>query len=157
MDLRFLLVLFIPLFMLGACDSDELCLSNQHALQVGVYSTHTSTLLQDKDTILVDVSIFGAEKEDSIYESEVLKEAFLPLSFTNDTTTYIIKVSNEYETIRFVHKKELDFVSGECGYVFKFQIEAILFSRNNFIDSVSITYPHVKYGEDFENVKIYIY
>ena len=149
-------ILFIVI--LYSCNAEDFCLSNQHAVQTGLYSYNS--VPNDKDTTLTDVSIYGVGKTDSIYESVSLQKAFLPLSFLNDTTQFVIFLTQlKSDTIKFVYRKELNFISGDCGYIFDFHLDTVLFSSSAYriIDSVSIAYSEVKYGEDIENVKIYIH
>jgi hypothetical protein len=146
-------IVLIVMLGIGGCAATELCLSNQHAVQVSFVSTYQNT-----DTTLKSVSIYGLGRTDSIYSSQSLSKVFLPLSFDNepDTTSFVIKVKDDTDIIRFVHRKELDFISGECGYVFKFTLDTVLTSRET-IDKALIVYPTIKYGEDVQNVTIYIY
>ncbi|MBN2165244.1 MAG: hypothetical protein JW717_03105 [Marinilabiliaceae bacterium] len=158
MFLRDLFFFFFIVIGLSSCSNSDLCLSNQHAVQLGFYSARTSTASNDKDSVLTDVSIYGLGKTDSVYESKSINKVFLPLSFANDpdTTSFIIRARDYYDTISFVHSKELDYISGDCGYIFKFSVDTVLFTTL-IIDSVAIAYPKINYGEDIENVKVYIY
>lgn len=146
-------IVLIAMLGIGGCADTELCLSNQHAVQVTFVSTYQNT-----DTTLKSVSIHGLGRSDSIYSSQSLSEVFLPLSFDNepDITSFIIKVKDDTDIIKFFHHKELDFISGECGYVFKFTLDSVITSRET-IDKALIVYPTIKYGEDVQNVTIYIY
>ena len=141
------------LFLTWACQGEEACLSNQHAVQVGMYSTWTD---EDKDTTLSNVSLVGMEKTDSIYQDEDVSELFMPLDFEKDTTTFVLSAQTLRDTLSFVYSSELDFISGDCGYIFSFELDTILHTRA-FIDSASVSYPSVEYGESFENIKLYIY
>ena len=141
------------LVWLVACSRDETCLSNQNAAQVGFYSAWSET---DKDSTLTNVSVFGLELEDSVYSDESLSDLFLPLSFSTDTTAFVIAVKTLKDTLWLVHRKELDFISGNCGYVFSFELDTVLHTKA-FLDSVSIGYSPVRYGESAENIKLYIY
>ena len=138
---------------LSACAASEICLSNQHAVQVHFISYYTK-----KDTTIEKVSMYGLGRTDSIYSSEKLSEVFLPLSFDNDpgSTAFVLKTATASDTLLFNHQKELDFISGECGYVFQFSLDSMK-STDNTIDSISIVYPTIKYGEDVQNVELYIY
>lgn len=145
-----LLILAIGL-VLPSCSSTDICLSNQHSVQVNLLSRYST----DKDTVL-EVSVTGVGRTDSVYKKEELSELFLPLKFDKDTTSFVVSLNNSADTIYFLHQKELDFVSGDCGYVFRFEVDSVWFSRNN-IDSAFVSYPIVKYGEDAINVKIFVY
>jgi hypothetical protein len=141
-------------WLLPSCSSSDICLSNQHAVQVKLLSLYSKT---DKDTV-VEVTAIGLGRTDSVYKKEKLSDLFLPLKFDKDTdtTSFVVKLNTGVDTIYFLHRKQLDFVSGDCGYVFSFEVDSVWFTRNP-IDSAVVSYPIVKYGEDATNVKIYIY
>jgi len=151
-----------PLFSLFiisllSCNNEEICLSNQDAVQVSFYNYYSTT---DNDTSLEHVSIYGLGRTDSLYADTTISKAFLPLSFEGDpgTTTYVIQIDQVKDTITFAHSKELDFVSGDCGYVFKFTLDVKNCQATpNNIDTAIVVNPSIKYSEDAENVKIYIY
>lgn len=136
------------------CNQAEMCLSNQNAIQTTFYSAYYTT---DKDSTLSDASVYGFGNEDSlIYNEEDITEMYLPLSFEEDETVYIITNKSLHDTIWIEHTKELNFISRDCGFSFNFEIDTIRYTKA-FIDSVALIYPDVKYGESFENVKIYLY
>ncbi len=138
---------------LSACEDDQACLSNQNAVQAGFYSAWS---VVDKDSTLTDVSVFAVNRTDSLYRRESLRELFLPLDFNSDTTAFVIAVKTLKDTLWMVHSKELDFISGKCGYFFNFELDTVIFT-GAFIDSVAIAYPLIKYGESVQNIKLYIY
>ena len=140
-------------FLLSSCNPDSVCLSNQNAVQTGFYSAY-STL--PKDTILTNVSAFGLGINDSIYAKEGIRKMFLPLSFSHDTTAFVIENNTLRDTIWFAHTKDLFFISRKCGFSFNFQIDTV-WSTHTFIDSVALDLNSVNYNENIENVKIYIY
>ncbi len=145
---------FIVMVFAPGCQGEEACLSNQHAVQAGMYSAWSE---EDKDSTLQNVSLVGIDRIDSIYRDQSLSKFFMPLDFESDTSTFVVAVSATMkDTLSVVYRKELDFISRDCGYIFTFDIDTILYS-NAFIDSVAIAYPTVKYGESTENIKLYIY
>lgn len=152
---NFVFAVFVVLLVLpAACTQDEICLSNQHAVQTGFYSGRSAV---DKDTVLQNSSVFGVHPQrDSIYAEETFRSMFLPLSFNHDTTVYVIDNNSLKDTLWFSHSKEMAYISRECGFTFNFTLDSVWFTRV-FIDSVAIDVKEVNYGENFENVKIYIY
>jgi len=138
---------------IAGCESEEACLSNQNAVQAGLFSAWWD---QDIDTTLTEVSMTGLNMQDSIYRNQTVSELFLPLNYYSDTTSFVISTKTLKDTIHFIYEKELDFISGECGYIFSFDLDTVIHS-NAFIDSVSVIYPAVQYGETLENIKLYIY
>ncbi len=149
-----LLTLLTGLSLFTGCQGEEACLSNQHAVQAGLYSAWSEA---DKDSTLQDLSLVGLDRIDSIYANVTISEVFMPLDFESDTSTFVIGVSETLkDTLSVVYQKELDFISRDCGYIFTFDIDTIIYT-NAFIDSVAVDYPTVKYGETIENIKLYIY
>ncbi len=145
-----LAILFIVIII--SCNNDDFCLSNQQSVQAVFYSSNT-----DEDSTVSNVIIKPVDLNDTIYNDEEISESFLPLSMMSDTSSFVIQILNQKDTIRFVHSKELDFISEECGFIFKFELDTILFTNISFIDSVSIEYPSIEYNESTSNVKIYLY
>lgn len=141
------------LLIITACNPDSICLSNQNAVQTGFYSAYSTA---NKDTALSKTSVFGLGVTDSIYSKEGVQKMFLPLSFSNDTTAFVIENNTLKDTIWFGHTKELFFISRKCGFSFNFQIDTV-WSTHTFIDSVALDLNTVNYNENVENVKIYIY
>lgn len=139
--------------LIFGCNTGEVCLSNQHALRADFLSAWSET---DKDSILSNVSLVGVGMTDSIYRNEETSDLFMPLNFKSDTTSFVLSGQTRRDTIRVVHGSELDFISGECGYIFAFEIDTVMHTEA-FIDSISMEYPIIKYGESTKNIKIYIY
>ncbi len=150
------IIAILSLVIVISCNSaDDFCLSNQQSVQATFYSSST-----DNDSTVSDVTIRAINsiaEDDTIYNTEEVTESFLPLSMINDTTSYVIQILNQKDTISFVHSKELDFISEECGFIFKFEVDTVLHTNISFIDSVTIEYPSIIYNESTENVKIYLY
>lgn len=147
--------LFIALMLLTAfsCSDDEACLSNQHAVQTQLLSAWWDS---EVDTTLTEVTVKGLGQEDSIYNNESASELFLPLNFDTDTTVFIITVKTLKDTLRLIAQRDLDFISRDCGYIFTFNLDTVIHTKT-FIDSVSIIYPKIKYGETTDNIQLYIY
>lgn len=147
----------VMMFLLGLtairCDQASICLSNQHAVQVSLYSARSAT---DKDTSLTSASVIGVEMPDSVYKNTTIQELFLPLSFTSDTTAFVIHTNTLRDTVWFSHTKELYYISRECGFSFNFKMDSV-WTTQTFIDSVAINYDEINYNESAENVKIYIF
>jgi hypothetical protein len=149
------LYIFLVINIFYACGDDkgDFCLSNQQSVQTGFYSAHS-----DKDTTLENTSIYGINRNDSLlYNEETVWKTFLPLSMLNDTSHFIVEANGNKGTLSFVHQKELDFISEECGFIFRFELDTVIYSGDSFIDSVAIDYSSIVYNENIENVKIYIY
>ena len=65
-------------FLWASCSQNEICLSNQHALQSGFYS---ALALEDKDTLLTEAVFTVFCRRDPLYDNETVGKLFLPLSF----------------------------------------------------------------------------
>ncbi|MCW3806033.1 DUF6452 family protein [Plebeiibacterium marinum] len=152
------LFLAIIVLVIACNESDDFCLSNQQSVQAGFYSAETGN-----DSTVSDVSFISLPgdgiilENDTLYNSESLSNSFLPLSMASDTTKYLVKILNQKDTITFIHSKELSFVSEECGFVFSFELDTVIYTDISFIDSVAIDYTSIKYNESTENVKIFLY
>jgi hypothetical protein len=109
----------------------------------------------EKDTTFNNAYVFGLENDSMLYQNAEVNKLFLPLSFDEISTVFVLNDSTLSETIRIYHSKTLNYISRECGFIYDFKIDSISHT-NVFIDSVEIFYPYVKYGENLENVKIYI-
>ncbi len=151
------------IYFVSACSTDDdICLSNQQSVQGTFYSSYYDDDDDDEtDTTVANISIVGllnGEALDSvIYQSDSIDNCYLPLSMFSDTTRYLVKIKNTKDTITFVHDKELSFISEDCGFIFEFNIDTVLYSTSSFIDSVAIEYRKIIYNETKNNVKIYIY
>jgi len=131
-----------------------ICLSNQNAAQAGLYSSYHSG---DVDTMLNDLYILGIGREDSLlYDSAHVSELFLPLSMHSDTTGFIVRVRTLTDTLWFSYTRDLSYVSGECGMAVEMNIDTV-WHTDRFLDSVAIIQPLIRYNENVENIKIYIY
>jgi len=150
-NIYYIITAIILTIIFGRCDDmGGICLSNQNAAQTGLYSAHTK-----RDTVLTDLYVQGVGNDSILYENVATSDLFLPLSLQKDTTAFALKVKSLRDTIWFVYKRDLTYVSGDCGFGENIEIDTIWFN-GRFIDSVSIDYPFVKYNEDIDNVKIFI-
>ena len=166
MKIKYFGFVIVCLVIVWSCTNDDFCLSNQNAVQVGFYSRSVAV---EKDSILSGIHVHRVGLVDTLlpYDSVNVKNLFLPLNFHGDTekdsTGFVIRQrlrSGDEEkinadTIVFYHRKELVFISGECGMFYNMIIDSLRYTTI-FIDTVRMEYPHVKYDENIENVKIYI-
>ncbi len=144
----FLALMVIP----TSCAPEEICLSNQHAVQTGFYSAYSVK----KDTALARASVYGIGQDSLVYKDARIGKMFLTLSFSSDTTIFIINNNTLLDTLWFRHSKSLEFISRDCGFTWNFIVDSV-WHTNTFVDSVSISYPPVNYGENIENIKIFLY
>jgi hypothetical protein len=148
------------LVALYACNDSSFCLSNQHAIQASFYASANN---KDKDTTLYGISVWGFENDSLLHDSTAVNEMYLPSNLNHDSTQFIIleekiigeTIIRDYDTLLFIYQRELEYVSGDCGMAFNLVLDTIIYTTN-IIDSVRISYANVNYGENLENVKIYI-
>ncbi len=151
----------ISIFALASCDSSSLCLSGQSAIQSGLYS---ATSGEAKDTTLSGIYLWGIDPiteldKGLLIDSADVSKMFLPTDINRDTSTFILReetvASDLYDTLMFVYERELNYVSGDCGFSYNLRLDTVIYTIN-LIDSVTIDLPTVIYNENLENVKIYI-
>ena len=127
-------------------------MSNQQSVQAGFYSSNS-----DKDSTVNNVVIYSVGIDSITYDTVSVSKVFLPLNMHKDTSEFIVEMNTLKDTIKFVHQKELNFVSGDCGFVFSFFLDTVIFTDKSFIDTIVVDNSEIIYNENFENVKIYLY
>ncbi len=153
-------IAIVMLIAVFACNDSSFCLSNQHAIQASFYAATGDT---DKDTTLTGIYIWGLENDSLFHDSASVHEMYLTANLNYDSTQFIIReeklvgdnVIGENDTLQFLYKRDLQYVSGDCGMAFNLILDTVIYTTN-IIDSVRISYANVNYGENIENVKIYI-
>ncbi len=154
-------ILAVAVIFLIACDESSLCLSGQNAIQSGLYSGASGV---EKDTTLNGFYLWGYDDLSDVdlpllIDSASVKNMYMPTNLDRDSTVFILRektvASDLTDTILFVYSRELNYVSGDCGFSYNLNLDTVIYSIN-FIDSVVISYPSVLYNENLENVKIFI-
>lgn len=151
---RALAILSIVFVYACGTENSDFCLSNQQSVQAGFYSSYATN---DKDSTVSNVFIYSLGVDSITYDTISVNKMYLPLNLNKDTSQFIIDINTLKDTITFVYSKELNFVSGECGFIFSFYLDTLYHSDVSFIDSVAIINDEIIYNENFENVKIYLY
>jgi len=164
MNLKIIGQLFIVVVLIlsAACNNSSMCLSDQSAIQAGLYSGSSG---KDKDTTLTHFFMWGLNNPgDSVLLTNVnASKLYMPSNINRDSTEFIIRqerlVSGEVkgvnDTLLFIYSRQLEYVSGDCGFTYNLELDTILHTFH-LIDSVRISYSSVIYNENIENVKIYI-
>ena len=144
---------FIATAALVSCNNDDdVQLSYQHTVQVGLYSMHTHN-----DTTLSDVQIFGVGREDSLlYDVKSAGSLFLNMRMAHDTTEFIFRTQTLEDDIFFIYSRQLVPVSGSAGISMEISLDSVGYT-STFIDSVAVVHDKVKYNESRENVQIFVY
>lgn len=154
-------ILASVIFFLVACDDSGLCLSGQNAIQAGLYS---ATSGEAKDTTLNGVYLWGYDDVTEmdlalLMDSARVGKMYMPTNIQRDSTMFILRektvASDLKDTILFIYQRELNYVSGDCGFTYNLHLDTVIHTIN-IIDSVVISYPSVLYNENLENVKIFI-
>ncbi|MBS2209791.1 hypothetical protein KEM09_00140 [Carboxylicivirga mesophila] len=149
------------ILLLVACDESSLCLSGQNAIQAGLYSGASG---EAKDTTLNGVYLWGYDEINDanlplLIDSARVQKMYMPTNIERDTTSFVFReqtiASDIVDTIMFVYTRELNYVSGDCGFTYNLHIDTVIHTIN-IIDSVVVSYPSVLYNENLENVKIFI-
>ena len=140
------------IFAVAACNDDDMQLSYQHTVQVGLYSMRTH-----KDTTLTNVQIYGVGREDSLlYDSKQLGSLFLNLDLQRCTTQFVFKTQTLQDELSFEYRKHLKPISGSGGISMQLHIDSVRHT-SIFIDSVSVVNPNINYNESLENVQVFVY
>lgn len=141
------------LTMLASCNNeDDVQLSYQHTVQVGLYSMHTHN-----DTSLTAVQIYGVGRSDSLlYDEDAVSSLFLNMRMAHDTTEFVFRTQTLEDDLFFTYSRQLVPVSGTAGIAMEITLDSVGYT-NTFIDSVAIVYNKVKYNESRENVQIFVY
>ncbi len=154
-------IMAVALVLLVACDESSLCLSGQNAIQSGLYSGVSG---EAKDTTLTGVYLWGYDDREasdlpSLIDSARVQKMYMTTNIDRDSTVFILRehtiASDLRDTILFIYSRELNYVSGDCGFTYDLHIDTVIHTIN-FIDSVVVSYPSVLYNENLENVKIFI-
>lgn len=149
----FITLIAILSTMAYSCSEDDMQLSYQHAIQMGVYSSSTQA-----DTLLYQVTVMGDGAKEVMYQNvESLQSLFLIPNLNSNTTKFFInKRNNINNELVFYYRKKAEPVSGSGGITVNLILDSCTFIGND-IDSVVIVKPGVNYNESFENVKMYIH
>lgn len=145
-------LLFVAFIIVGCNNTDDMLLSYQHTVQVGLYSRSTHN-----DTTLTSVQVYGIGREDSLlYDVESVSSLFLNMNMNADNTQYVFKTQTLQDELFFSYRKRLSPVSGSGGITMELTLDSVGHT-SVFVDSVAITYAEVNYNESRENVQIFVY
>ncbi len=135
-----------------ACNDDDMLLSYQHSVQVGVYSMRSKS-----DTVLINVDVVGIGQTDTLYTAESTSELYLNMDLSTNQTGYRIRTHQSLvDELYFYYQMTVRPVSGSGGIAAELYIDSVAYT-SVYIDSVSIVKPEVLYNDSETNVEIYIY
>lgn len=124
----------------ASCVEEENCSQyGRESLTCNVYTLKDSKAV--KDTLTLDSLHVTALGTDSIILNRGAKVGSfsLPLRYTNDTTTFVLKyINNIKDTIRVIHTNTPKFISMDCGYQVSQVVEKVSYTKHQ-LDSIYIS------------------
>ncbi len=100
------------------------------------------------------VTIRGIGIETYLFKDTALSVLNLPLSASNNKSSFLISFDSISDTITFTHKDTLEYASMETGFYNEYKLQSIDFTKNR-IDSILITDSLVT-KTWHENIKLYL-
>jgi len=156
------LLVVIVIVVASSCDNSSLCQSGQNAIESGLYSASGE---EGRDTTLNSFYLWGLNhpSDSMLLDSVRASKLYMPTDLNRDSTEFVIReetlvqgtVKGINDTLLFIYKKNLEYISGDCGFTYNLELDTVIHT-NNLIDSVQIVYSSVVYSENIENVKIFI-
>lgn len=84
----------------------------------------------------------------------------LPLSPVSDSCRWFVladtAAGSALDTIAFIYRRDLNFISNACGYNYRYQLNAVT-ATHNFIDSVKIQNGTVSNDAKINNLQVFIH
>lgn len=115
--------LLLVLFLLLSCNTQEVCEESSDSQLVARFKIAGSTPV--KDSLLSGITVFGLREgrpDSLIYDSMTISGAFLPLDPHNSRSRFIIRTSDQSDTILIEHNTEAYLISYSCGFAALFHI-----------------------------------
>lgn len=100
------------------------------------------------------VTIRGIGIETYLFKDTALSVLNLPLSTSNNKSSFLVSFDSITDTITFTHKDTLEYDSMETGFYNEYKLRSIDFTKNR-IDSILITDSLVT-KTWHENIKLYL-
>lgn len=150
------------LLLLASCGSNG-CYENRSSIPMAkfyAYNYPTKTVSIDS------ISIYGiGQRNDSLLLDCARRVSSLQLPLRNDadTTQYVIRYETKSipssslynDTLTWIYTRYPYFISGDCGVVFNYAIDTVLYTRN-MLDSVAVMVDEVT-NQDQETIRLYYY
>ena len=155
MKLRTILALAAGCCLMIGCDEEEDCsLNARPMMNCNIYALNEETGLYEQAAInQLTITAYGTDSIIVNQETNV-NTLSLPLCYTADSTHLVLHYSNgEQDQVIVHHSNTPYFLSMECGYQMKQQIERVSHTHV-MLDSIALTYNEAgMYGR--ENLKLY--
>lgn len=138
---KLILILIVAYPLIGivsSCAGESDCSTAGRAMLLGVINK-----VEDGKAVAdtLDSLTITALYTDSIIlnNQKDVRDINIPLRYTNDTTSLVLRYSRTTtDTIVIVHNNQPTFISMDCGYEVKQEIQKLTYSRH-LLDSVQIT------------------
>lgn len=155
MKIRTILALAAGCCLMIGCDEEEDCsLNARPMMNCNIYALNEETGLYEQAAInQLTITAYGTDSIIVNQETNV-NTLSLPLCYTADSTHLVLHYSNgEQDQVIVHHSNTPYFLSMECGYQMKQQIERVSHTHV-MLDSIALTYNEAGiYGR--ENLKLY--
>lgn len=151
------MLLALLAMLLAGCDNGGDCsiynVSYYRALFYQVEDNGKEQPYSFPEPIDVSLVVNGA---DSIVINNMTStsELALPMCYTQECDTLILKFANADDTLFIGHTNIPYFISMDCGTGMYHELTSITHT-NNFVDSVTIVHPYINFDAN-ENIKIYL-
>jgi hypothetical protein len=121
----------------------------------GVRFYTISSTKQEVPKSFDSIFVYPLNLEDSILYNWArnLNSVRLPLSPFEDFSDFVFTLNDITDTVQILYKRQLYFVSEECGFSVNFSLDSILFTTNQ-LDSVIIIQPKVQAINE-EHIRFY--
>ncbi|MFV0586502.1 DUF6452 family protein [Bacteroides reticulotermitis] len=122
----------------ASCVEEENCSQyGRESLTCNVYTLEDSKAVKDT---LDSLHVTALGTDSIILNREAKVRSFsLPLRYTNDTTTFVLKyINNIKDTIRVIHTNTPKFISMDCGYQVSQVVEKVSYTKHQ-LDSIYIS------------------
>jgi hypothetical protein len=152
---RLLLIIVLvvgTMILYVCCSSDNTCHQNLYV----VTEANFYTLKNDTATIVTMDSIWvkGLNNDSIIYNNtKSVSSINLPLRKMQDTTVFVVRFNNVYDTLHIVYTNNRQYLSLECGCLVTQTLDST-YSTHHKIKRSKITQPNVGTTE-VENLQIY--
>lgn len=149
---RLATALLTALLLAGCNAEDDLQMSYQHTIQVGLYSLHTR-----RDTALTQFQAWGVGREDTLLiDQGVVSSFFLNVNMGSDHTDFVLRTQTLQDDVHFDYATHPKPVSGIAGVAMEVELTGVTHTKT-FIDSAEVREPWIRYNENVENVALYVY
>ncbi len=155
--MRKLLVLFLLMVLLVACNSDGECREERY-VAMGMKLMYPKFDVEKETYVATEfvpdsITVKGVDNDSVLYYKKQMNELQLPLQKSNDSSQFVLYTNGIYDTITILHENRDNFISMECGCIVFATIKEVLMTHYR-LDSARILIPDVINVEAM-NVELY--